>query len=251
VRAVERAGYLAHSQTPAFARRVNAALALVERMFEQAPRAYVAFSGGKDSSVVLHLVRWIRPETMAHYGHEQWVFPETEALIAATPNLVQTALPDRHAEWFSVWQDPSEVPEGVIYVDPAKGLTEWNYGHELLGGDGTFLGLRAEENSERRLHLKRHGPLFYCHRHGLWECNPIHNWSVIDVWAYIVANHVPYNAAYDRLGAMGVPLQYQRIGPLAQGRVLAWGGQMSKLKRGWPELFNRFAAAFPEALDYL
>lgn len=251
MRPIERAGYLAHARTPRYEGRVQSARALVAQMLACCERPWVAFSGGKDSTVVLHLVRSLAPDTPAHYGHEQWVLPETEALIAATPDVTQTALPDRHAEWFDVWQDPAEVPEGVTYIDPTQGLDEWNYGHALLGADGMFLGLRAEENSDRRMFLLRRGPLFYCHRHGLWECNPLYNWTVHDVWAYIADRQVPYNAAYDRLGEMGVPLQYQRIGPLAQGRVLAFGGQMSKLKIGWPELFNRFAAVYPEALDYL
>ncbi len=71
-----------------------------------------------------------------------------------------------------------------------------------------------------------------------------------DVWAYIVSNNVSYNAAYDRLAEIGVPLAQQRIGPLAVERVLGYG-QIALLKRGWPELWNRYAERYPEVRAYV
>lgn len=239
---------LLHAQLKSFRYKVARAMRLVERALAQMPAPYVAFSGGKDSTVTLDLVRRIAPDTPAQYGHEQWILPETEELIRRTPNVVQTALPDRHSEWYTVWDDPSDVPPGVIYVDRDI-YTEFNYARELLGFDGCFLGLRKEENSYRYLHLKRRGPLFHCERHGMLECCPIHDWTVMDVWAYIYSRDLDYNRAYDRLSEIGVPLERQRIGPLSQWKALGYG-QIAILKRGWPDLWNRFAAAFPEASGY-
>lgn len=229
-------------------RKVDLSLALINRALDSMPNPYISFSGGKDSTVVMDLVRRIRPDTPAQYGHEQWLLPETDAIISRTDNLVITALPDHHTEWFSVWDDPADVPDGVIYIDPAK-YDEFNYQRLLLGFDGCFLGLRAAENSYRYMHLATHGPLAYCKRHGMTECSPIHNWSTLDVWAYIVDRELDYNAAYDRLAELGVPLDHQRIGPLAQWRALNYG-QIAILKRGWPELYNSLAAMYPQVIQY-
>ena len=83
----------------------------------------------------------------------------------------------------------------------------------------------------------------------MWHCNPIHDWTWRDVWAYIVSQGLGYNRAYDRLEEMGIEPERQRIGPLAVERALGYG-QVAILKRGWPELYNRFVAAHPEASQY-
>lgn len=246
----ERRLFEFHAKSVGFRRRVAEAEAIIQQALACMAVPVVAFSGGKDSTIVLNLVRAIRPETPAHFGHEQWILPETEEFVATIPNLIRTALPDRHAEWFDVWRDEDAVPDGIQLVDKSAGLNEFNYEREMLHFDGKFLGLRSDENNYRRIFLKRHGTLFFCHRHGLWECNPLARWSVLDVWAYIVQYDVPYNAAYNKLAALGVSLEKRRIGPLAQERILGCG-QLAILKRGWPDLFNRFAARFPEARSYI
>ncbi len=239
---------LLHGRSNDFKQKVEKARAIVENAFHTMKNPAVAFSTGKDSHVALHLVRGIAPDVVAHFGHEQWLLPETEAVLAGTSNLVQTALPDNHAEWFDVWGDVSQVPEGIHYIDP-KTFNEFNYEVQAMGWDGKVLGLRAQENKQRRIFLHRMGTLFFCQRHGMWECNPVAFWTVWDIWAYIAKYDLPYNKAYDKLAAMGVPIEQRRIGPIAQGKVLQLG-QMAILKQGWPELFNRFAAAHPEARNY-
>lgn len=100
---------LLHGRLRMHKRRVHRARRIIEQALVEMQSPSVAFSGGKDSTVVLHLVRSIAPDTPAHYGHEEWVLPETAALIEATPNVVKTALPDRHAEWFAVQATPSPL----------------------------------------------------------------------------------------------------------------------------------------------
>lgn len=138
-----------------------------------------------------------------------------------------------HAEWFSVSGDWDGIPDYALHQ----------------GYDGVFLGLREEESNVRRIHLRIMGSMFYCQSDAFYHCNPIHDWSWQDVWAFILTNGIDYNRAYDKLEEMGIEPKNQRIGPLAVERVLQFG-QLVILKRGWPDLFNRFAAEHPEARNY-
>lgn len=239
-----------HAKSTNYKRKLSESMRTIENAMTKMSRPAIAFSGGKDSHVVKCIAQEIDPSVPIHFGHEQWILPETEALIASTDGIIKTALPDSHAEWLSVWQDKDEVPSDVRYIDPALGLNEFNYERSMFDWDGKFLGLRADENKHRRVLLHTRGELYFCQRHDMWECNPIAFWSTWDVWAYLIDNEIEYNKAYNKLATLGVPIERRRIGPLAQEKVLGFG-QMTILKRGWPELFNRFAAKHPEARSYV
>lgn len=48
---------------------------------------YVAFSGGKDSTVLLHLVRSVYPQALAVYGNTGIDYPSIVSYVKATPNV--------------------------------------------------------------------------------------------------------------------------------------------------------------------
>lgn len=172
------------------------------------------------------------------WSDDEWWLPETkeyiDRLLATSGDVTQIRTNAWHADWFQIVGDYDGIPHYA----------------KQMGYDGVFLGLRRDESVERRLHLSTLGPLFLAKSDGFWHCNPIHDWEWQDVWAYILSRNLDYNRAYDKLEDMGIPPDKQRIGPLAVSRVLEYG-QMAILKRGWPDLFNRFAAEHPEARQYV
>jgi phosphoadenosine phosphosulfate reductase len=227
------------AQTKQHKARVRQAMGIVGYAFETVPIWHVAFSGGKDSTVVMDLVRQVMAyDVPAVWSDDEWWLPETGEYMdrcrADGINLHQIRTNDSHAEFFQISGDW----DGIQDYARQNGL------------GSVFLGLRAEESAARRLHLKSHGWLFESKQDGFWHCNPLHNWTWQDVWGYISSRDLDYNRAYDRLEEIGVPPERQRIGPLAVEKVLAYG-QMAILKRGWPEVFNRFAEAHPEVLAYV
>jgi phosphoadenosine phosphosulfate reductase len=64
----------------------------------------------------------------------------------------------------------------------------------LRGLDAWLTGLRRDQ-SPTRLHMPLIG---WDSRYKLLKINPLAGWSRGDVWGYIVANNVPYNALHDR-----------------------------------------------------
>lgn len=235
---MSRAGLALLARTNAHRRLVAQAERSIANALEVMKTPYVAFSSGKDSSVLLSLGRQQCPDLPAIYGDDEWRLPETDALLVATPHLRRVALTVVHAEWFTANEEPP--PEDTEWLDTTP---RWA---AHLGYDGVFLGLRAEESARRRMYLRRVGVLYFGKKRQMWHCNPLAWWTVDDVWAYLLSREVPYNAAYDVLERIGVPLEAQRIGPFAVARALGYG-QLAILKRGWPDLYNQFAARYPEA----
>lgn len=67
-------------------------------------------------------------------------------------------------------------------------------GRALAGKRAWVTGLRAEQSVTRADLAKRE----IDRERGLEKFNPLADWSESDVWAYIRANDVPYNALHDR-----------------------------------------------------
>jgi len=230
-----------HAKTNAYQWKLAMARETIARAIEKCAEigypAYVSLSGGKDSTVVFELAREQMPNISAVWSDDEWFLPETLAYIqrlqSAGLDVRQIRTQAWHAEWLQVSGDYDGIPDYA----------------QQHGWGLCFLGLREEESSKRRVHLRHFGPLYFAQVNDCWQCNPIHNWTWRDVWAYIVSAGIDYNKAYDRLEAIGVSPEHQRIGPFAVERALGYG-QLAILKRGWPDLYNRFCEKYPNASQY-
>lgn len=238
---IERTAYLARSRSAAFERKTEQAENIIRRWLKRCEKPYVAFSGGKDSAVCLDLVRSVDSSVPATFADDEWILPETEELLANTPDVIRVASHEKHTEWFT---SHKEKPDDEGLYAP-QGLAEWT---RSKGYDGVTIGIRADENSRRKTHIRSFGTCFE-KKNGVVQCYPLAWWETRDVWAYLLSRNVPYNRAYDRLSEIGIAPDQQRIGPFASERALPYG-QLAILKMGWPEQYERFKAAYPEAGGY-
>lgn len=238
-----------HAQTRRFQYRVIQAKERVSRWLDKVDNPYIAFSTGKDSTCILHLVREQRPDIPAVYFDADCSFPESLEMIQTTENIIVFPTIEPLLETFKRFGGFDAGPE---LERETMRTTVWEPIKRLIaeyGFDGVVYGLRAEENPGTRGRLARkRGAIFQYKRDELWACQPIHDWSYYDVWAFIVSNELPYCGVYDKL--WDAPEEDQRLSYWAGETKRRWG-RWSWLKRNYPDLFNRFAAEFPEVRCYV
>ncbi len=64
----------------------------------------------------------------------------------------------------------------------------------IAGYKAWVTGVRREQSQERALG----DAIGWDDRHGLWKVSPLLDWTEEDVWAYIRARNLPYNALHDK-----------------------------------------------------
>jgi predicted phosphoadenosine phosphosulfate sulfurtransferase len=218
--------------------------------FDNFERIYVSFSGGKDSSVMLHLVMdeainrqrkvgVLIVDLEAQYkltiDHIQSMLDLYKAHIdpywVCLPIALRNAVSQFEPKW-TCWGD------GVDWVrqPPKIGITDrtyfpfYHYDMEFeefvpqFGkwyGDGhltaCFVGIRADESLNRYRTIVRDKSRFedkgfttWCGE-GLYNVYPIYDWRTEDIWTYNSRFSKPYNKLYDLMHQAGLTIHQQRI----------------------------------------
>jgi phosphoadenosine phosphosulfate reductase len=153
-------------------------------------KCVVAFSGGKDSTVLLHLALQVDPELRVfHWDHGSQLMPrEFEEEIIA--NARQIGAKNLVVKGSSLLERSDARSNFRVWY-----LVFWNTLHmtrRAEAWDFQFVGLRKEESCKRRVTIAEHKQ---------WgEVYPLADWSWRDVWAYIVSKNLPYPKVYDVYG---------------------------------------------------
>ena len=224
--------------------RVLSARRLLRAFFARVSHPYVAFSGGKDSLVVLDLALQLSPTVQVVWSDEDWLPPGTAEFIETIEGHYGIRIiraRERHGAkefhaLYGVWPVCS-APRPVDFE-----ADTWGEVMEHFGFGGVILGLRRGESAGRHFALRR--PLRQCKGDGLWHVAPIYDWSCDEVWSYIAGNDLPVHPAYREMIEAGVEPEHARIGPLTAVRVYQYG-MLAFVKQQWPDLWNRFRADNP------
>ena len=212
---------------------LTAARKRIAAAFDAGP-VQVAFSGGKDSGVLLHLAV---EEARRRKTRVSGLFVDWEAQFQLTIDYVR-ACREMYADVLDlVWACVPLVtvngcsmiePEWTCW-DPAK-RDNWvrplpeeaTTSFPFMSGpmtfedfmpaananfEGTVLsGVRAQESHDRFLGV------FSRARWGKTKvvC-PLYDWKVDDIWGYFALTGAPYNRLYDRMYQAGLPLRQMRI----------------------------------------
>ncbi len=194
------------------------------------------------------LVWRINPEIPGVYFDADCAFPETTALLDryAKQHIIIKWKTEPMLDTFERLGGPTApgmgraTMESTVYKPVKALLEEYHF-------DGVFLGLRSDESEGRANTTKFHGSIYRYKRDGVTRCLPVAHWTFDDIWSYIISHDLDYNRAYDLMWDM--PEEDRRISYWAGETKIRWGRWIF-LKRFYPELFNRFAARFPEVREY-
>lgn len=220
---------------------------------------YVAFSGGKDSLVVLDIVRRVEPDIPVVFFDSGLEFPETYSYVLelvrawkldlyrfpSEPSLLDVLV--QSGQWDHTAVDgPDRIDlHEVLIGGPSRRA------HEQLG-PGELWGVRADESAGRRALYTRsgRGDGVVVRADGTVAYGPIWDWPDVDVWSYIGREKLPINPLYAKLAALGVPESSRRVSHVIDGDHLE-RGRLTWIRRGWPTLFEQLSDALPRIREFV
>lgn len=148
--------------------------------------AYCSVSWGKDSTVVAHLVLTQFRHVPVAYVKANRANPDSD--------LVQQAFMDVH-------RVPTDIfPVMLHSLDQGETINGFFDGVAKHLGKRRIMGIRAQESASRRLSAKVHGISTAL------VCRPILDWTIDDVFAYLLWRELPIHPVY----AMSNAGQYDR-----------------------------------------
>ena len=215
---------------------------------------YVAFSGGKDSMVVLDLVQKALPHESFKvlFGDTQMEFPDTYKTVEETKlwcdeNKIQFLTAKSHFKPSESWKKfgpPATVNRWCCSVH--KTAPQILLLRELLNKNDfkgfAFIGVRRAESAER----SEYDELSEGKKHrGQISCNPIIDWNSAELFLYIYANRLSLNEAYykgnRRAGCLVCPRAAERNEYIAKE---CYPEQFLSLTH---EIEERYSERFPDS----
>lgn len=251
-------------------------LARIRRAYELFDHVAVSFSGGKDSTVCLHLALEVASELNrlpldVFFFDEEAIHPETIDYMRRVAQredvtLRWFCLPVKHrnacsrkSPWWFPWAPEDqgkwcrELPAEAITELPGfarQSIPEINglLFPPSMGSVGVIVGLRATESLRRYRVVARRVADNYIAQDAnvahIQLVKPIYDWTTEDVWTAPKQFGWDYNRTYDIFQKTGMTRHQQRVCPPYGEEPL---GGLYKYALCWPDLWEKMLARVPGA----
>jgi len=248
---INKRRFLLHAKTQEYQNNLVEAVLSIQQAVEKCKNPTVSFSFGKDSLVCMDMARRIKPDILVinidrGYGGDvpDALSTYSEYFFKNKINFRQVRTPQSIFEIYHEMGDLHKINKDRVkqnlIAGVKKAIVEYNI-------DCSIIGLRSQESTGRSK-LKNKGNFYYTKSDGVFHCCPVLNWTWEQIWAYIISNDLPYLEWYD-LEAKADGYEYSRYSNWA-GLFMFETGRIIKLKKNYPDLFNKFASEFPEVREY-
>lgn len=251
---------LRHAATAEHRERVRDAVGHIRAMLGIYPDAYVAWSAGKDSTILAHLVLCVAasegrplprlfsvkddcdyPGEVAYLRHWASAWGVLDKLDIRTP-------PHSLREWLTLGGDMRDASDdlhsrGVAFSDEAFYGVIAAYDAER-SNPGAYLGLRAQESKGRARNLWTRGEI-YEKRDGKGICQPLARWTTLDLYAYAHARGIEFLHTYRCCALYGSPEEVRKSWFLPGTHAAR--GQGVFLRRYYPSLYRLLCQMMPSA----
>ncbi len=237
--------------------KITLANEVLRTLLAATDKVAVAFSGGRDSLVALHLMLQIKPDIPVMLANTTIEFPESLAYVRQLAkdwnlNFFETKT---HANFWKLAEE-----QGI----PVAGRGNTTFMRELSqkagvklsnsccrrlketparqfyrehGIEGVVTGLRVSESLMRKMNFADYGALRYSKTYNTLVSWPLYAWQDQDITDYIEANNLPMNPLY----GMG----YQRVGCWACLQDMFYkDSRLFTLQQQHPQMYNTISKKF-------
>ena len=245
---------------------LTATIKRISYLFDNYDNIQLSFSGGKDSTVLFHL---INDEAIKRNRKFILYFQDQEAEYQGTIDFVEWAMsqPNVIPLWYQVptfmtnavsheqlflwawgdgenWiRDKNDLAIKSLGIKYPKRFHKFNLwvGRNLSNMQGrnvSVIGLRAEESPDRNFVLYgEDNKLNWLRRKKTpHKAYPIIDWSYTDVWKYLIENKKPYNKVYDQMYLLGNNLRTMRVSNLIHEKAYRCLTDLQELE---PETYDK------------
>jgi predicted phosphoadenosine phosphosulfate sulfurtransferase len=229
----------------------DAAKKRISYVFDRFDKIYVSFSGGKDSTVMTHLVMAEAIKRNKKVGlffvdmeaqykltieHAKEIYEEYKENIVpfwcAVPIILSNAVSQYEPRWICWEQDKewTRQPDQTSITDTSvfpfyKNEMEFEeftpeFGKWFANGEkcACFVGIRSDESLNRYRTIKMKNKSKYNNKQwttlidkNLYNVYPIYDWKTEDIWRYNGKFFKSYNKIYDLMHKAGVSIHEQRL----------------------------------------
>jgi len=213
----------------------------IKNALQDSEKPVVACSFGKDSTVLLYLVRQFKSDVKVIFSNTGIEFPETikfKEFLVKEWNLNFEELFPKQTFWeivekYGFPKESRNTPKGdarkpkccdILKMNPASNF------YKKYNPDLVFVGLTAGEGRSRRMSYIRWGMFtFYVKKDNFKKSNPLLFWKPDDIWTFIKLNDLPINEAYEKY-------KMDRIGCMSCTGYFKWEEQLARIK---PNLYSK------------